>query len=148
MTMGGFLESWYLSGVPAVAAVLLSVWASRQMKSVLARMAGGLRRHDQLPQVRGAIEANMRQAALFVLLYGLLLVALFAGYAKEWITLGSAGLHLLAFGVVTGPFGLWTRQFEKGLQTLDTTGAEPGVAEVYARWLREWKQPRLSLSEP
>lgn len=146
--MSSFLETWYISLGLATVAVAMSVTTALRIRRVLRAVEGGLKRREQLPEVKGAIEADMRMAALFIVLYAVLLGLLVMGVARAWITLGGLSVHLVVFGILTGPVGMWTRGFEKRLQSLDTSGAEPGVADVYTRWLAEWKKPRLTLSEP
>jgi len=59
---------------------------------------------------------------------------------------GAVG-HFLIFGVATLPFGIWSKKVEDRFRAMKVECTDPSVETTFARWLVEWKQPRLRVSE-
>lgn len=139
--------TWYLSAVPVLVAVIISLTGNKRLNETYRRLGGVIRTRSQLVVVRGCINQNKALAftylGLWVLFTAALVLAVVSGLA---VFKGAVG-HFLIFGVATLPLGLWSKKVEERFRAMKVESTDPSVETTFARWLVEWKQPRLRVSE-
>jgi hypothetical protein len=139
--------TWYLSAVPVLVAVILSLAGNKRLNDTYRRLGGVVRTRSQLVVVRGSINQNKALAfaylGLWILFTAVLAIAVVAGLT---VFKGAVG-HFLVFGLATLPFGLWSKKVEDRFRAMRVDSDDPSVEGTFARWLVEWKQPRLRVSE-
>ncbi len=139
--------TWYLSVVPILVAVAISLAGNTKLDDTYRRLGGVIRTRSEMVVVRGSINRNKALAlaylGLWVLFTAVLVLAVISGLT---VLKGAAG-HFLIFGLATLPFGLWSKKVENRFKTMRVESDDPSMEATYARWLVEWRQPRLRVSE-
>ncbi len=139
--------TWYLSAVPVLIAVVISLMGNMRLNDTYRRLGGVIRTRSQLVVVRGSINQNKALAFAYLGLWVLFTVVLALAVISGLTALKGAAGHFLVFGLATLPFGLWSKKVENRFRAMKVESNDPAVESTFARWLAEWKQPRLRVSD-
>ncbi|KPJ71145.1 hypothetical protein AMJ52_09000 [candidate division TA06 bacterium DG_78] len=82
----------------------------------------------------------MKLAVLYLILFGLLIIAVVMYFVQD-ITI------LFIFGIITLPVGLIGKYFENKIKSMDVRADDPNIAETFQRYLVQWKQARFKLPD-
>ena len=145
--MNSFLATWYCSIVPAIIAAVMQWISVSKQKQVMADLGGRITAVRDLKPVREAINLSMILAvvymALFAGLAGLLVILMVTGFFSLLVM----GAHLMVFGVLTLPIGLWAKMVENRFKAMEVAEDEQDLGETFKRYLKQWNEPRLRLPE-
>lgn len=141
------LHTWYLSGLPFVLAVAMSLASNAKFDGVLRDLGGTIRSQVDLEAVKEAINLSMVLALAYIGVWVAMLAATGLFVASGRTTMRGLIGHVFAFGVSTLPFGLWSKAVEKRFRAMKVEATDPAVGEKWRRWLKEWGQARLKLSD-
>jgi hypothetical protein len=139
--------TWYLSAIPVLIAVAISLTGNARLNDTYSRLGGVIRTRSQLVVVRGSINQNKALAFAYLGLWVLFTAALVLAVLSGLTVFKGAVGHFLIFGVATLPFGIWSKKVEDRFRAMKVECTDPSVETTFARWLVEWKQPRLRVSE-
>ncbi len=139
--------TWYLSAVPVLAAIFISLAGNRKLNDTYRSLGGVVRTKGQLVVVRRSINRNKALAFVYLGLWVLFTAVLAIAVATGLTVFKGAAGHFLVFGLATLPFGLWSKKVEDRFRAMRVESDDPSVESTFARWLVEWKQPRLRVSE-
>lgn len=140
-------STWYLSIVPVILAVLISVAGNAGLKGTMRQLDGRVQTHQDLAAVRLAINANKRLAWAYMALWiGQILAVALAVKTGLTTFFGAVG-HVFAFGVLTLPAGLWARSVENTFKAMAVDRSDPALAQTFHRYLVDWKKPSFSIPE-
>ena len=143
----GFIDSWFLSVAPIIIMAAMHICNMKMMNKADAALNGVIRSRQDLELVRDAINVSMILAMMFIAMFVILLLAgACLIFFKQMHFLVFAA-HIFIFGVVTLPMGLFGMTREKAIKNLCVESTDPEIAEKYARYLKQWKEPRLTLAD-
>jgi len=116
-----------------------------RIEEFMRRTKGVIRFRPDLENVKEIINLNMRMAVVYIVLYVIffIVIALMFFGGK----MGQAVIIMFFFGIITLPFGLIGKSFEKKVKNLKIESNDPGIAETYQRWLVQWKEARFQLPD-
>jgi hypothetical protein len=140
-------STWYLSVVPVALAILISFVANTKLSSTVKALGGKVRTRLDLQPIKEAINLNKLLAWIYIAVWlgQILLVILFA-FNGQTTFKGAIG-HVFVFGVVTLPFGLWSKSVEKRFKGMVIESNDPLVGQTWQRWLVEWRQASLAVKD-
>lgn len=141
------VSTWYLSVVPILLAAVISILANTKMNGVVRALNGMIQSHGDLQPVKEAINFNKRMAMVYMVVWFGQIAALVSFVALQGISFGAAIGHFFAFGVLTLPFGLWSKSVEKRFKALKVTSGDPALNLTFQRWLVEWKKPGFAVRD-
>jgi glucan phosphoethanolaminetransferase (alkaline phosphatase superfamily) len=137
--------SIYVLIMSLVAALSMQVYSILKIQEVCRKTKGLIQRQHDLLEVKQVINLNMKLAVLYLVLFGLLIIAVvlhfLQGMAVQGITI------LFIFGVITLPVGLFGKHFENKIRSMKVTSDDPKITETFQRYLVQWKQARFTLSD-
>jgi hypothetical protein len=143
--MESFLATWYCSIVPALIAAVMQWISVSKQKQIMAELGGRITSSRDLRPVREAINLSMILAVVYMVLYGglglVLVLLMLSGFFSPLVM----GAHLLVFGVITLPIGLWAKTVENRFKAMEVSPDEPDLLETFQRYLKQWNEPRLRL---
>ncbi len=142
-----YLRTWYISVGFIFVAGVLHVWCTVALKATSARLGGAIRDGGDLAAVRSAINLSMALAIVYLALYVVMIALLIYLIAARGMSIRTAALHLLIFGLVTFPISLLTKSAEKAIRTLRVESPDRAIADSFKRWLVQWRQARLKLPD-
>lgn len=145
------IETWFLSLAPAIM-IAVMLWLNvRKRRNCLKDLGNTLRTREHLKSLQETINYNMRSAIIFIILFAVAMVIIifynkhqfpFSPY-RAFIT----GNHFMLLGIFSLIASQFSRISEKKLRNLTVDSTDPLIGDTYQRWLREWKQIRLTLSD-
>jgi hypothetical protein len=141
------LHTWYLSGVPFILAVAMSVASNAKFNGILRDLGGTIRSQVNLAAVKEGINLSMMLALAYIGVWVAMLVVTGIYVVSGRTTMQGFVGHVFAFGVATLPFGLWSKAVEKRFKAMKVEATDPAVEETWRRWLKEWGQARLRLPD-
>lgn len=116
-----------------------------RIEEFMRRTKGVIRFRPDLSAVKHIINLNMKMAIMYLVLYAvLLIIVLFMFFGGKSI---QAVIIMFFFGIITLPFGLIGKKYEKKIKNLKIATNEPGIDETYRRWLIQWKEVRFQLPD-
>jgi len=123
----------------------MQAYSIMKIQSLTGKMGGRIRSRMDLNEVKAFINLNMKMAAVYIGLYVLLIIMLvlmfFGGRRTD------AVLVLFLFGIMTLPMGIAGKRFENKIRNLDASALDPALKQRFERYLVQWKEPRLTLSD-
>ncbi len=138
-------NGWLLLAGSVLVAAGMQGYNIYRIEEFMRRTKGVIRYGPDLDHVKEIINLNMRMAILYIALYVIffIIIALmfFGGERIQAVTI------MFFFGVITLPFGLIGKHFEKKVKNLKIETTQPGIAETYQRWLVQWKEARFQLPD-
>jgi len=140
-------STWYLSVVPVALAVFISFAANAKLSATVKALGGKIRTRLDLQPVKEAINLNKLLAWTYIAVWLGQIVAVALCAFEGLTTLTGAIGHVFVFGVVTLPFGLWSKSVEKKFKGMRVEPDDPFVGQTWQRWLIEWRQPSLSVRD-
>ncbi len=145
------LDTWFLSvGAGIMIAVML--WLNVRKRQDFIRETGGvLRTREHLKKLRDTIHYNMKSAIIFIVLFAVSM-AIIIFYTKGRYPLSPSrafvtGNHFMILGIFSLIASQISRVSEKKLKRLKVDSTDPVIETTYKRWLKEWRQVRLKLSD-
>ena len=135
--------AWCLLVGAIVAAVGMQGYSVYRIEAFIRQTKGVIRYRPDLMNVKKIINLNMMMAVAYIALYVIFFIivaVMFAG--GKWV---QAVTIMFIFGIVTLPFGLIGKNFEKKIKNLKIETTEPDIAETYQRWLVQWREARFKL---
>ncbi len=141
------IETWYLSAAP-IAIYSIICWVNAAKINRVFQETGRAIRFDRdLQLVREAINFNMMWAVIAGGFYLLYFFAMAYQLATGGLTAYVAGFHFTALALVTYVGGRKSKKLEAELKTMHVASADPGLRFTYDRWIRQWGEARLRLSD-
>lgn len=142
-----FAGTWYLSVIPVILAVVLSAIANNRLSRTARELGGHIRTRADLPAVKAAINLNKSLAMVYILVWLGQIVACVLAAIKGVTTIRGAFGHVFVFGVVTLPFGLWSKSVETRFKNMHVDPADPYVGHTWQRWLVDWKKAGFTIKD-
>jgi hypothetical protein len=145
------LETWFLSGGPAIL-IAVMVWLNvSKRQDCLRDMENTLRTREDLEKLKNTINYNMKTAIIFIILFAVSMIVIIF-YNKSQFPFNPyrafiTGNHFILLGIFSLIASQFSRVSEKKLKNLMVDSTDPLIGDTYRRWLKEWKQIRLQLSE-
>jgi len=143
----GFGATLYIPVISIAIALAMCFASMFRQGRVMEELGGKISGHQDLTPVKDAINLSMILAVAYMGLFGVMILLLGFLFANGTISFFAATTHLFLFGVVTLPFGLWSKVVEKKFRAMEVTAADPSVAETFQRWLVQWNEARLKLPD-
>jgi len=137
--------------LPTLLALLVctiaAIGSSRNLNRTYARLEGEIRSQDDLLIVREVINLSMLQAFILIMAEAFwvigFLIAIYFGFLRR-------GDILIHGGTFAGGLTLivaYAKPIEKRFRGLKANPLKPEIGETFARWKKEWREPRIRLSE-
>lgn len=142
-----YAGTWYLSIVPVAVAVLLSFIANNKLSQTVRDLGGHVRTRADLPAVKAAINLNKSLAMVYILVWLGQIAACVLAATKGLVTIRGAIGHVFVFGILTLPFGLWSKSVEARFKNMKVDPADPYVGHTWQRWLVDWKKAGFSIKD-
>jgi len=140
-------STWYLSVVPVVIAIAISLVANNKLSRTVSDLGGRIRTRQDLQPVKEAINLNKALAWTYIVVWLGQLASVALCFLSGLTTFRGGVGHVFVFGVVTLPFGLWSKGVEKKFKGMAVEPDDPYVGQTWKRWLAEWRQPSLRVKE-
>lgn len=144
---GLIISTWYLSALPVLFFLGTGLAGTRKLEAVLRRPDSAIRSAADLRIVRGAINLNMRLAVLLLVEFVCDLCLLGYLVVSERILFGVALFHLIMLGVASYASSFYVRRVERDFRKLRVESGDPAVGATLGRWLHQWHEVRLTLSD-
>lgn len=141
------VSTWYISVGAVAMAVLISTIANAHLLDAMRRVEGKVRWFRDLAPLRDAINFNKRLAWAYISLWLILILVLVLAVTVGLTPFRGAVGHVFAFGVLTLPSSLWTKQVEKKFKGMPVESDDPVVATTFRRYLLDWGKPSLAIPE-
>ena len=141
------IETWYLSAIPiAIYSIICWVNAAK-IRRVFDETGRAIRFDRDLQLVREAINFNMMWAVITGASYVLYFFAMAYQLAASDVAAYVAGFHLMAVSLVTYIGGSKSKKLEAELKNMQVQSVDPKLRSTYDRWIRQWGEARLRLSD-
>ena len=140
-----FQISLIILGCSVGIALIFHLYAVSKIKTALKETNGMIMSMNDLEIVKEVINLNMKLAVYYIVFFVLLIVILAVLVLNR--LLGEAALILFLFGVTTLTIGLWGKTYENKIRNMEVKTDDPEIKETFERYLAEWAEPRLQLSE-
>ena len=140
-----FQISLIILGCSVGIALIFHFYAVSKIKDALRETGGVIMSMNDLEIIREVINLNMKLAVYYILFFVVLIVIL--GFLALNKLFKEATLILFVFGVITLFVGLWGKTYENKIRNMEIKTDDSEVKETFDRYLCEWAEPRLRLSE-
>jgi glucan phosphoethanolaminetransferase (alkaline phosphatase superfamily) len=137
--------SVYVLIVSLTAAISMQVYSILKIQEVYRKTKGLIQHHHDLLEIKEVINLDMQLAVLYLVLFGLLIVAVVLHFMQGMAVQGIAILFI--FGIITLPVGLFGKHFENKIKSMEVKSDDPKITETFQRYLVQWKQARFTLSD-
>jgi glucan phosphoethanolaminetransferase (alkaline phosphatase superfamily) len=131
--------------VSLTAAISMQVYSILKIQEVYRKTKGLIQHHHDLLEIKEVINLDMQLAVLYLVLFGLLIVAVVLHFMQGMAVQGIAILFI--FGIITLPVGLFGKHFENKIKSMEVKSDDPKITETFQRYLVQWKQARFTLSD-
>jgi len=142
-----FRESWFLTVIPIVIAVIMHLVNSNKMGHTHSKLNGVIRNRRDLHLVRDAINTSMTLAIAYMAMFAIYIIAGIILIAFGRIHIFIYSIHIFIFGIITLPIALIGRVFEKRIKNLNVESHDSDIGIIYQDYLNQWNQPRLKIKE-
>lgn len=126
-------------------ALFFHLYAVSKIKFVLKETGGTIMSVNDLEMVKEVINLNMKLAIYYIVFYVMLIIVL--GMLVLNKLLMQASIILFLFGIITLIIGLWDKKYENKIRNMEVKSGDPEIDKTFERYLKEWSEPRLQLSE-
>lgn len=126
-------------------ALFFHFYSVSKIKAVLKETGGTIMSMSDLEIVKEVINLNMKLAIYYIVFYVMVIIVL--GIMVLNKLLAQAILILFPFGVITLIIGLWGKRYENKIRNMEVKAGDPEIKETFERYLKEWKEPKIQLSE-
>ena len=140
-----FQISLIILGCSVWVALVFHFYAVSKIKTALRETGGMIMSMNDLEIVKEVINLNMKLAVYYIVFFIVLIVIL--GVLALNKLFKEATLILFVFGVITLVIGLWGKTYESKIRNMEIKTDDPEVKETFDRYIKEWAEPRLGLSE-
>ena len=140
-----FQISIIILGCSVWVALAFHFYAVSKIKTALRETGGMIMSMNDLEIVKEVINLNMKLAVYYIVFFVLFVVIL--GVLALNQLFKEAALILFVFGVITLMVGLWGKTYENKIRNMEVKTDDPEVKRTFERYLTEWAEPRLGLSE-
>jgi glucan phosphoethanolaminetransferase (alkaline phosphatase superfamily) len=140
-----FQISLIILGCSVGIALIFHFYAVSKIKNALKETDGVIMSINDLETVKEVINLNMKLAVYYIVFFVVLIVVL--GVLALNRLFKEATLILFVFGVITLFVGLWGKTYENKIRNMEIKTDNPEIKETFERYISEWAEPRLGLSE-
>jgi glucan phosphoethanolaminetransferase (alkaline phosphatase superfamily) len=140
-----FQISLIILGCSVGIALVFHFYAVSKIKFVLKETGGTIMSMNDLELVKEVINLNMKLAIYYIVFYVMLIIVLGILVLNKLII--EASIILFLFGVITLFIGLWGKTYENKIKNMEVKAGDPEIKKTFERYLKEWKEPRIQLSE-
>lgn len=140
-----FQISLIILGCSVGIALVFHFYAVSKIKTALRETNGMIMSMNDLEIVKEVINLNMKLAVYYIVFFILLIAILGVLVLNQLFK--EAALILFLFGVITLIIGLWGKTYENKIRNMEIKTDDPEVKKTFERYLAEWAEPRLGLSE-
>jgi hypothetical protein len=137
--------SLYVLIISLLLAIGMQVYSILKIQEVYRKTKGVIQYNHDLLAVRQVINLNMKLAVLYLILFGLLIIAVVIHVIQNMALQGIAILFI--FGIITLPVGFIGKHFENKIRSMDVRADDQNIAEIFQRYLTQWKQARFTLPD-
>lgn len=140
-----FQISLIILGCSVGIALIFHFYAVSKIKTALRETNGVIMSMNDLQIIKEVINLNMKLAVYYIVFFILLIVILGVLVINQLFK--EAAMILFIFGVITLIVGLWGKAYENKIRNMEVKTDDPEVKRTFERYLTEWAEPRLGLSE-
>ncbi len=140
-----FQISLVILGFSVGIALIFHFYAVSKIKTALKETGGVIMSMSDLEIIKEVINLNMKLAVYYIIFFIVLIIIL--GVLALNKLFKEAAFILFLFGVITLIIGLWGKTYENKIRNMEVKTDDPEVKETFDKYLEEWGEPRLQLSE-
>jgi glucan phosphoethanolaminetransferase (alkaline phosphatase superfamily) len=140
-----FQISLIILGCSVGIALIFHLYSVSKIKFVLKETGGVIMSMNDLEMVKEVINLNMKLAIYYIIFYVILIIVLSIMVLNR--LLAQAIFILFLFGVITLIIGLSGKTYENKIKNMEVKAGDPEIKKTFERYLKEWKEPRIQLSE-
>jgi|GEM_PF-2882554 hypothetical protein len=141
-------NTWYIVVSAAALYGLVASLGTWRLDASFKPLNGTFKSYDQLESVKGSINLNMTLAILLLVYAGMYLFFLMAMVGIGTLSFFTATIYMATFSLAGFLCAkLWFLKVEKRAKATQVVSEDPRVRQTWERWLKEWKELRLRLSD-
>lgn len=129
-----------------IIAVGMQIISIRKIEEVYKKTKGVIRTRQDLLTVKEPINLSMKLAIFYIGLFILFIIILAVSFIQG-TPLSHVVLSLFVFGIITLPFGLIGKQYEKKVKSMQVQSDDPEIEKKFEQYLVQWNEPRFSLPD-
>ncbi len=137
---------FYILAIFLVIAVGMQVVSTRKNDEVYHKTNAVIRSQHDLLSVKETINLSMKLAIIYIVLFILFIVVLIVSVVSG-TPLSHAVLSLFIFGVITLSVGLFGKQYEKRIKSMEVQSDDPEIRRKFQQYLVQWSEPRFQLPD-